>query len=84
MINSAFLMYLILKANWDKSVPENLNGFLIGAYYAVINSAFGVVTGGAINPARIIGPHLFSGILVSPGNYLSLSGLVFAPCIGKS
>jgi glycerol uptake facilitator-like aquaporin len=78
-------MFFIMKSLWDKRIPENIFGFVIGGYYASIEMALDNVTGGAINPARVFGPAIFSGkifllhifivYMIAPtiGNYLFLS-----------
>lgn len=61
IIGGFFLMFFIMKSLWDKRIPENIFGFVISGYYASIEMALDNVTGGAINPARVFGPAIFSG-----------------------
>ena len=67
-------------ATLDKTVPENIYGFIIGGFYAINASTFGLITGGSINPNRSIGPNIINGRGFSdPG---VLCALIFAPCLG--
>ena len=74
------LMYVILMSTLDKTVPENIYGFMIGGFYAVNACTFGIITGGSINPARSLGPNIMNGKGTSYP--LILAGLVVAPCLG--
>lgn len=54
-------MYIIYASTWDEKIPKNVYGFVIAGYYAAINIAFGKISGGSMNPARVVGPAVFSG-----------------------
>lgn len=54
-------MYVILKSIWDDRSPRNIYGFVIAGYYGAISVAFGRISGGSMNPARVLGPAIFSG-----------------------
>jgi len=73
-------MFFIMKSLWDKRIPENIFGFVIGGYYASIEMALDNVTGGAINPARVFGPGIFSGKFIQLHIFLTY---MIAPVIGR-
>lgn len=53
-------MFFTMKSLWDKRVPDNIFGFVIAGYYAAVEMAFDQITGGPMNPARVLGPSIFS------------------------
>jgi glycerol uptake facilitator-like aquaporin len=69
-------MYFIMSSIWDIRVPHNMYGFVIGGYYSAISTSLGRVTGGSINPARVIGPAIISG------NFIHLWIYILGPIIG--
>ncbi len=71
-------MYVVLKSVWDERVAKNIYGFVIAGYYAAISIAFARISGGSMNPARVLGPALFSGNIL--GLWIYLAGPV-AGCI---
>ena len=73
-------MFFIMKSLWDKRIPENIFGCVVGGYYAAIEMALDNVTGGAINPARVFGPAIFSGKIFSIHIFITY---MIAPTIGK-
>ena len=80
IIGGFFLMFFIMKSLWDKRIPENIFGFVIGGYYASIEMALDNVTGGPINPARVFGPGIFSGKIFQFHIFITY---MIAPVIGK-
>lgn len=68
---SFFLMYVVLKSVWDERVPKNIYGFVIAGYYAAISIAFARISGGSMNPARVVGPAVFSGQIVDLWIYIA-------------
>jgi glycerol uptake facilitator-like aquaporin len=81
IIGGFFLMFFTMKSLWDKRIPENIFGFVIAGYYASIEMALDNVTGGAINPARVFGPAIFSGKIMYIHIFITY---MIAPTIGKS
>ena len=81
IIGGFFLMYFVMKSLWDKRVPENIYGFIIGGYYAANQLAFDKVTGGPINPARVFGPALFSLNFIHIFTFIAY---LIAPVVGKN
>ena len=69
-----------MKSLWDKRIPENIFGFVIAGYYASIEMALDNVTGGAINPARVFGPAIFSGKIFQIHIFITY---MIAPAVGK-
>jgi len=80
-ITCFFLMYVVMASLWDNRVTQNVYGFVIAGYYAGINLCFSRVYGGSMNPARVIGPAIFSGNILSLWIYLV--GPVIGCCLGS-
>lgn len=71
----------MLKSIWDQRVAKNVYGFVIGGYYAGISIAFSRISGGAMNPARVLGPALFTGHFWNL--YVYILGPAFGCVIGS-
>lgn len=71
-------MYVVLKSIWDERATKNIYGFVIAGYYAAISIAFARISGGAMNPARVVGPAIFTGEIT--GLWIYIGGPV-AGCI---
>ena len=69
-------MYIVMKSLYDEQSPKNVYGFTIGGYYSAINIAFGRISGGSMNPARVLGPAVFSGY------YRNLWIFMLGPAVG--
>jgi len=74
-------MYVMLKSIWDERVAKNIYGFVIGGYYAGISIAFARISGGSMNPARVLGPALFTGHFWSL--YVYILGPIFGCVLGS-
>lgn len=73
-----FLMFTIIATATDKRVAPWIPGFAIGSAVALCGLFAGPLTGCSMNPARSLGPALFSG-----GDALaSLWIYCVGPCIG--
>jgi glycerol uptake facilitator-like aquaporin len=59
-IATGFYMYMVMAFNYDSRNSKNLYGIAAGGAMIAAIISIGPVTGGAINPARIIGPILIS------------------------
>lgn len=81
MFGSFFLMYVTMKSIWDDRTSKNIYGFVIAGYYASICMSFSRISGGAINPARVLGPAIFSGHIWNLWIYLL--GPAAGCCLGS-
>lgn len=59
-ISGAIYMYIVMAFNYDKRIPKGLYGLGAGGAAMTIIMSTGPITGGAANPARIVGPILIS------------------------
>lgn len=59
-IATGFYMYMVMAFNYDSRNSRNLYGISAGGATMAAIISLGPVTGGAINPARIVGPILVS------------------------
>ena len=89
VIGTMLLMAGVLAVTDQKNVapPAWLTGPLVGALVVAIGVAFGFNAGYAINPARDLGPRLFTAIAGwGPGVFTAGGGWwwvpVVAPCVG--
>lgn len=64
-------MYVVLKSIWDERSAKNVYGFVIAGYYASISIAFARISGGSMNPARVLGPAIFGGYILNLWVYLA-------------
>jgi glycerol uptake facilitator protein len=89
MLGTALLMFMVLAITDDRNAPPggNLAPLLIGLLVVAIGMSFGGMHGYAINPARDLGPRLFTVVAGFQNNGLT-DGLrvwwvpVLAPLIG--
>jgi glycerol uptake facilitator-like aquaporin len=58
MIATGFYMYVVMAFNFDRRNSKSFYGLAAGGASIVAILSIGPVTGGAINPARIVGPIL--------------------------
>lgn len=70
-------MYVILKSILSDKAPKNSYGFVIAGYYAAIDIAFSRISGGSMNPARVLGPAIFCG------HFWNLWIYLVGPCVGS-
>ena len=89
VIGTMLLMAGVMAVTDQKNVapPAWLTGPLVGALVVAIGVAFGFNAGYAINPARDLGPRLFTAIAGwGPGVFTAGGGWwwvpVVAPCVG--
>lgn len=93
LVGTAILVVLIaaLIDNRNQAPSGNLAPLLIGFVVAVIGCAYGTNAGYALNPARDLGPRIFTwlegwGKLALPGNYGQTTNYwwipVFVPLLG--
>lgn len=89
IVGTAILVALIAAIidNRNQAPGGNLAPFLIGLIVVVIGLTFGPNAGYAINPARDLGPRLWTalagwGPLAFPGNYTYFSGYWWIPIVG--
>lgn len=59
-IGALFLQFVYLYFTQNRAAPKNSSGFSVGAMFGMCIMATQYFTGAAINPARAIGPLLFS------------------------
>jgi glycerol uptake facilitator-like aquaporin len=59
-IATGFYMYMVMAFNYDNRISKNIYGIAAGGATIATIISIGPVTGGAINPARIVGPILVS------------------------
>lgn len=59
-IATGLYMYMVMAFNYDSRISKNIYGIAAGGASIAAIITIGPVTGGAINPARIIGPILVS------------------------
>jgi len=85
IVGTAILMYLILAVG-DKLAAEKvafMGPFAVGLIVVAIGMSFGMMHGYAINPARDLGPRLFSVLAGFQNNGLTDgSGVWLVPIIG--
>ena len=83
-IGTALLLMLIFAITDERNQPPaNLTPVLIGLVVVVIGMSFGGMHGYAINPARDLGPRLFTAVAGFKNNGLTDGNLVFwVPIVG--
>lgn len=59
-IASGFYMYMVMAFNYDSRISRNIYGIAAGGATIATIISIGPVTGGSINPARVVGPILVS------------------------
>ena len=59
-IATGFYMYMVMAFNYDNRINKNLYGIAAGGAAIAAIISIGPISGGAINPARIIGPIIIS------------------------
>ncbi len=84
VIGTALLLLLIFAITDERNQPPgNLGPLMIGAIVIVIGMSFGGIHGYAINPARDLGPRLFTVLAGFKNNGLTDGGYVFwVPIVG--
>lgn len=82
MIATWFLMFTIMGCAVDKHKPKGVFGFAIGGMLTACIYSIGNLTGGALNPWRMIGPSIGSGDIVHEKFWVEFSIYLFAPIIG--
>lgn len=60
IIGSFMYMYMIFALIIDKRAPKHIYGIAVGGTVGVAVLSFGTISGGCLNPARVIGPALLS------------------------
>jgi glycerol uptake facilitator protein len=84
VIGTALLMLLIFAVTDDANQsPKPMTPFVVGLIVVAIGISFGGMHGYAINPARDLGPRLFTAVAGFPKNGLTDgSGVFWIPVIG--
>ncbi|MCH6161938.1 aquaporin family protein [Streptomyces sp. M600PL45_2] len=89
IVGTAFLLLLVcaLIDMSNKAPMSNMGPFLIGLVVVAIGLTYGTNAGYAINPARDLGPRLFTffegwGAIAFPGNFDWFSSYWWIPIIG--
>lgn len=59
-IATAVYMYMVMCFGFDKRMPQSVYGISVGLAYMLGILTIGPITGGCLNPARMIGPLLMS------------------------
>jgi aquaporin NIP len=60
IIGSFMYMYMIFALVVDKRAPKHIYGIAIGGTLGVSVLSFGTISGGCLNPARVLGPAILS------------------------
>lgn len=88
IIGTAILLLLIMVTGHPNNMPfHNIQGFMIAAGLMVISMGLGYTSGFSLNPARDIGPRLFTAIagwgsgVFSVHHYYAFIPM-FAPILG--
>lgn len=58
MIGTFMYMYMVYALIVDKRAPQHVYGIALGGTIGVAVLSFGTISGGSLNPARVIGPSL--------------------------
>jgi glycerol uptake facilitator protein len=89
VIGTAFLVGLLFALVDEYNVPikANLAGLFVGLVVVAIGISFGANAGYAINPARDLGPRLFTwlagwGKVAMPGSFPGIGAYVWIPIVG--
>lgn len=89
IVGTAILIALIAAIidNRNQSPGGNLAPFMVGLIVVAIGLTYGVNAGYAVNPARDLGPRLFTalagwGPLAFPGSSTTFSGYWWVPIVG--
>jgi glycerol uptake facilitator len=89
VIGTAFLVGILFALIDEYNVPikANLAGLFVGLVVVAIGISFGANAGYAINPARDLGPRLFTwiagwGKVAMPGTFPGIGAYVWIPIVG--
>lgn len=84
VIGTALLLFLIFAVTEERNLPiRNLTPILVGLIVVAIGMSFGGMHGYAINPARDLGPRLWTVVAGFKNNGLTDGSMVFwVPIVG--
>ena len=83
MIATWFLMFAIMGTAVDKKAPQGVFGFAIGGMLTACIYSIGNLTGGALNPARMIGPSIGAGVISHSVFWDQFWIYLIGPCLGS-